>query len=328
MLKGNAIYKIASVVIAILVTVHVYGQRNPVETRVFTVPLTVQNQEEDTLIRSIPPTVDVQVRGPKILLDARSPEEFRASVNLKDRKAGNHRLRVTVKPVEDVVIPPELEITVMRETVTVVIDNKSRQSRALEPVFTNPAPSGFNWTTPLVQPASAALTGPEESLRRVAQLQVLVDATPRPGVAVNQRFPIQAVDADGNLVPEITVDPPTARVQATIQQMATEKEVLISADVSGVPAPTHRIAGISIAPQTIVVGGSPEILARVNFISTEPVDISGATGNIVKSVSLRLPEGVTTQSSRRVRVDITIAPRPTGGAPASPPGGAGERDES
>lgn len=327
MLQGNAIYKIASVVIAILVTVHVYGQRNPVETRVFTVPLAVQNQETDTIIRSIPPTADVQVRGPKILLDVRSPEEFRASVNLKDKKAGNHRVRVSVKPVDGVDIPAELEITVMRETVTVVVDNKSRQSRALEPVFTNPAPSGFNWTTPVVQPASAALTGPEESLRRVAQLQVLVDATPRPGVAVNQRFPIQAVDADGSIVPEVTVDPATARVQATIQQMATEKEVLISADITGVPAPTHRIANISIAPQTIVVGGNPETLARVNFISTETVDISGATGNLVKSVSLRLPDGVTTQSARRVRVDITISARP-GGAPASPPGGSGERDES
>jgi YbbR domain-containing protein len=58
--------------------------------------------------------------------------------------------------------------------------------------------------------------------------------------------------------------------------------------VSGEPAPNYRVAGVELDPPRVkVVGAQPEVL-RLNEVLTETIDVTGATSDVVKEVSVAL----------------------------------------
>ncbi len=310
MMGENSIYKIFSVLIAIALAIYVNSERNPYQSRQLTVPLALENQEPGTLIESAPSTVQVDVSGPRNSLSRVSERDLKAAVNLKGRKAGVHNLRVIVVPVVSGALPPDLSFEPRTPVVTVRVANIATRSRTLEPVFLRPAPAGFSYAPPTVQPAVAILSGSQQAVNRVARLEVLVDADPTPGRPIEGRFEVRAVDSAGNPVEEVKTTPSVAWVRVELQRLAAEKEVLVSPNVIGVPAAGHRITAVDIQPRSVLLTGNPDTLAKINLVTTREVDISDATSSLVRTVPILVPEGVAIQGSNRARIEVTVKPVP------------------
>ena len=308
MMGENSIYKIFSVLIAIALAVYVNSERNPYQSRQLTVPLTLENQEPGTLIESAPSTVPVEVAGPRNSLSLVSEKDLKAAVNLKGRKAGVHHLRVVVVPVAGGSIPADVSFEPRTPVVTVRVAAVATRSRVLEPVFLRPAPSGFSYAPPVVQPSVAVLSGSREAVSRVARVEVLVDAEPSPGRPIEGRFAVQAVDAAGNLVEGVKTAPAAAWVRTELQRLAADKEVLVSPNVTGAPPPGYRLASVDIQPRSVLLTGNPDTLARINLVTTREVDISEVTSSLVRTVPILVPEGVTIQGSNRARIEVTVKP--------------------
>lgn len=84
------------------------------------------------------------------------------------------------------------------------------------------------------------------------------------------------------------------------------KTVAVVPAIRGEPAYGYSLLGIRITPQTVVVAGDPKLLAQVETVSTEPVNIGGATRDFVQEVGVVAPSQV--QVSARVRVAVQVAP--------------------
>lgn len=308
MFRQNAIYKIASLIIAIALTVYVYGERNPPTIRVLQVPLETQKLPANVGIKSVPDTVRVQVDGPKDSVMRVTPEMVRAYVSLDGLRAGQHRLLVRVDPTNS--LPPDIHASAAQPTVVAELEPLERQIRPIEPVFLRPAPPGFTYSLPTVKPSVAYVMGPTPAVDRVTQLQVVVNADPKPSGTISGRFPIRAVDSNSLEVEEVTTKPESATVQVRIQGMPAQKEIFISPNLKGAPAAGFRVKSINIVPQSVTVTGSPSVIADLNFVTTDQVDISGASADVVRSVQMLLPDGVTAQGSRKVRLEVNIEPRP------------------
>lgn len=310
MFRSNTFYKLASVVIAIALTIFVYGERNPPNTRTLTVPLQSVKKAESILIRSIPSSVRVEVQGPKDSVMRITPAAFQARVSLEGLDAGPHKLPVILDRAPGVVLPLDVDVRQLDQIVSVDLQEEATQTQSVEPVFLYPAPAGFSYGLPTVQPSTARIIGSANAVARVAQLQARVDTPPRIGADVNGRYPIRAVDSQGVEVPDVVTKPTQALVKVAIQGMPAQKEILVSASITGSPAPTCHITGIDVVPQSVLVTGRPEVLSKLNYVPTQEIDIRDVSSSIVRSVQMLLPEGVTTMGSRRVRVDIRIAAKP------------------
>lgn len=308
MMGENSIYKIFSVLIAIALAIYVNSERNPYQTRQLTVPLVLENQEPGTLIESAPSTVQVDVSGPRNSLSRVSERDLKAAVNLKGRRAGVHNLRVIVVPVVSGALPADISFEPRTPVVTVRVAAIATRSRTLEPVFLRPAPAGFSYAPPTVQPSVAILSGSREAVSRVARLEVLVDAEPTPGRPIEGQFEVRAVDSSGNVVEEVKTSPATAFVRAELQRLAAEKEVLISPNVTGVPPAGYRLASVDIQPRSVLLTGNPDTLAKINLVTTREVDISEVTSSLVRTVPILVPEGVAIQGSNRARIEVTVKP--------------------
>ncbi|MDQ7844607.1 MAG: CdaR family protein [Armatimonadota bacterium] len=87
---------------------------------------------------------------------------------------------------------------------------------------------------------------------------------------------------------------------------ATTKVVAVVPAITGEPAYGYSLLGIRVTPLTVTLTGPPAVLAPIQSVSTEPVNIGGQTRDFVQEVAVLPPPG--TQVGGRVRVAVQIVP--------------------
>ncbi len=86
----------------------------------------------------------------------------------------------------------------------------------------------------------------------------------------------------------------------------TTKLIAVIPEIAGEPAYGYSLLGVRVTPPTITISGTPERLAEIEMVRTEPVDITGKTTDVVREVGLAGPPEIA--KATRVRVAVQIVP--------------------
>lgn len=113
--------------------------------------------------------------------------------------------------------------------------------------------------------------------------------------------PETAAPTKRTVVPGRTELPPTSTPQAEFS-----RALVISATVIGAPAAGYDVVSLSVDPPVVTVFGSQSFISEAATIRTQPIDIAGATDDIVRTVSLDLPADVSVSGGTSVTVTIQI----------------------
>lgn len=87
---------------------------------------------------------------------------------------------------------------------------------------------------------------------------------------------------------------------------ATTKVVPVIPAIVGEPAYGYSLLGIRLTPLAVVISGPPSLIAQVETVSTEPVNIQGQTRDFVEEVSVIAPMQI--RATERIRVAVQIVP--------------------
>jgi YbbR domain-containing protein len=99
-----------------------------------------------------------------------------------------------------------------------------------------------------------------------------------------------------------------SRVDLTLARRGS-KAVKVRADVTGEPAPELRIAEIVVDPPRVRITGAQAEVLRLAEVMTETIDVSGATADVEKDVSLALlGSRVWPEETTRVKVRVRFEP--------------------
>jgi YbbR domain-containing protein len=169
-------------------------------------------------------------------------------------------------------------------------------------------PSGLDVREPVVSQDSVAVSGPDSSVRFVTAAVARVRIDPS-GLDVNETVGLQAVDARGEVVEGVDVQPSAVRVTIQIGSQLATRTLPVNAVVRGMPSSSVEIASVEVQPALVTVEGEADALTGIVSVDTRPVAISGATTDVVAEVGLVLPEGVAAVGVEQVRVTITMRPR-------------------
>jgi YbbR domain-containing protein len=161
---------------------------------------------------------------------------------------------------------------------------------------------------PVVSQDSVTVTGQESSVVLVAAAEARVRIQPS-GIDINQVVDLLAVDARGDVVPTVELQPSSVRVTIQIGSQLSTRALPVNPVVSGVPDPGSLVAGITAAPLLVTVEAESALLATLVKIDTKPVSIAGATSDVVADVALDLPPGVTALGVTTVRVTASVRPQ-------------------
>ena len=114
-----------------------------------------------------------------------------------------------------------------------------------------------------------------------------------------------AVDSSGNPLPDVKVNP--ASIPIDVQITARGKSLAVITTLNGEPAAGYEVIDRTINPSTVIVDGPAEILATLISVSTEPIEVSGATSTLQKRVLLvGLPDGVKVIDPADGAVDVVV----------------------
>ena len=166
---------------------------------------------------------------------------------------------------------------------------------------------GYDWQEPLAEPREVEISGPETQVTQVRSVVAAVFLRNAKS-QVEQVRPLSARNAQNLEVERVDVDPSTARIVVPVVQPPGRKEVVVRADVKGLPSPNYRLTGVNVEPQTVVLIGSPSALKEVpGYVETTTLLIEGAIDDVRERLPLILPENVSTLEDSVV-VTVSVAP--------------------
>lgn len=301
---------LVSLLVALAIWVAVTNEENPQTDREFpvTIPIEAVGVPEGLAVLSMTPdAVVVTVRATEETFEELTAANFRATVDM----TGITDTQSTRNIVVDLVgVEDDAGVVETRPSTFTRVVLETEASKTV-PVRVNRLGSlaqGFIITTTETSPEQVTVVGPASSVALVESADVDVNLT---GVRSNifLQYDLTPRDGGGAVQPRVRVQPASAEVRITVQQLQTPQLVPILARTQGQVARGFNVVAISTDPTTVQVTGSLELLQATDAIETEPIDMSGASATITRSIGLQIPEGLEAQR-QTVNVTIEIVPAP------------------
>lgn len=305
LLLHNWPLKLGAIVLAtVLYTGLVLGQN--VRTWTGEVPVDdIRLPAGTTLISELEPVTVIRYRAP-LDVGVISPDRFRASVDLSRVEATPGGPPTTV-PVNVISLDQRIQIVDYQPRTQEVQLDPIEVRQMPVTVTLGTVPEGLFVGPPQTEPASVTVQGASSRVDSVSAVVARV-AIDESALNVDREVELVAVDANGNQVPNVEIDPERARVRIAVARQLANRTLPVVPQLVGEPAVGYRITSVTVEPLIITVSGEEATLTQLNDAPTEPIDVSGRTGDLETMVGLALPGDVTVSGSDQVRVVLTIAP--------------------
>ena len=267
------------------------------------IPVEVRGQPSDTfMLTDVEPVTTVRYLSPSGARPITSTFEAWIDVSGIEPGSGPQSVPVTVESIDD-------RITVVgREPDRMTVNLDKVASRTVPVGVAQVAPpDGLELGATTVDPLQVVISGPVSVLDRVVEARANVQIQPT-GINVDQDVRLVPVDANGDIVSQVSVDPATAHVSIPVFSDRDSKTLTISPLTTGDPAPGFEIIAVTVEPRIVTVEGDIDELDPLVRIDTEPVSIGGLSSNETLETTLALPTGIVALDVETVRVTITLQP--------------------
>ncbi|HEY5521154.1 MAG TPA: CdaR family protein [Candidatus Limnocylindrales bacterium] len=257
-----------------------------------------------TLINDLDPVTTIRFRAP-IDVGVLSPDSFRATVDLSGITAETGGAPVPV-PITVIALDQRVQI----------VDFQPREEQVqLDPVAARDLPVTVTLGTvpdsvtvgpPQVDPQSVTVRGASSRVNAVSQVvaRVPIDAS---ALNVDRDVDLVAVDANGNQVPSVEIDPQRVHVTIAVAQELSQRTLPVVPQLTGAPAPGYKVTSITVNPLVVTVSGEAATVSTLENAQTQPIDLTGRTSDLEAQIGLALPAGLTVSGSDKVSVVLTIA---------------------
>lgn len=305
-IQHNFGYKLLCLVFAVALHFYAVGLINAHPPHILILPLTVRNLPPNLILddKNLP-SVTLTLDGPADEISRLTDTTVSAWVDLSHARVGQTPpLTVHLSS-----LPADVTIESEPKPMALLLQPRRRRQLAISADDIGIAPAGYSFTPPVVMPREAVITGTHEAVDSVFRLVAQADPAQTAG-SVDDDFTIVALDATGSPVGDVSVTPPTVHIRMGTVRALSRKTLIVSADVKGMlPAP-YRFGNIEVAPATVTAEGRAEQLTPIGTLTTQPIDVSGATADVVRRVEPIIPPGVTLSPRGPITVTVHVIPPP------------------
>ncbi|MDR7413622.1 MAG: CdaR family protein [Armatimonadota bacterium] len=299
------LYRVLSLAVAVALWYMVAADRNPQVERALTVELRARGLAAGLVLVSMPSRVEVRVRGPRSAVAELNADGLEAYVELGQvAEPGEYRVPVRVRA------PQGLRLLgVQPEEVVVGVDAVARRQMPVEVVLQGTPAPGAVLGQPSVQPARVTVQGPRSLVQQVQRVWVAVDVTGL-RTSLTQSLRVRVEDQNGAELQGVTSQPPNVQVSLPVGEGALARAVPVVPTITGRPRPGLSVALLEASPAVVTIRGPQEAVLNASLLLTEPVDVSAVEGEVRRTVRLRLPPRVRSDSGPTVSVRVVVLPTP------------------
>lgn len=299
--QNNLIAKLLSLVAAIMLWVYVMSEQNPIVEVTYTVPVRVQNLNEAYLIENAPEDVKVSMSGPRNTIFHMDPKTLVATLDLTKVGIGPHKLPLTFSAPSGMNV-----IKVSPAQADVFVDEYA--VRELDVTFRpiGNLPKDYAVKDMKIVPSRIAVSGAKRYVDAVekAYIQNKIDTIPNTN-QVDIKGNIVLVTVSGQIVHKLTTTPSSGTGTITFTKTAFDKYVAIKPTIEGTPATGYKVSSVEVQPKELSVKGKVETIAKVTELQTLPINIDGASEDVVRTIPVLAVDGVEA-SANPVQVIVHI----------------------
>jgi len=168
-------------------------------------------------------------------------------------------------------------------------------------------PPGYESSVPEMEVETALVMGTQDRVTLVTQAVATLDLSGHTEDFA-QEVCLEPRDSRGFLIEEVSLEPSVVNVSVEITQAESSRALIVSPTVAGSPADGYNVVSVSAEPAVATVFGPESVVGDLATIRTQPVDIEGASGDVVRTVSLDLPADVSVSGGTSVTVTVKIEP--------------------
>lgn len=282
----NLLPRVVCLVLACCLWLYVMSEQNPIVERSYVVNLEQRNLSEGMLVYNAPAKVSVKVRGSRITLGDLKPESITAYVNLDKMKVGQHTATVVANFSQGEV----LEIS--PKTVNLYLDVSKEKAFPVTTRVVGAPAADLTLGKRIVSPAEVKVKGAAHRVDAVDKVIAALDVSDRKEDFMTH-VTLIAMSVDGVEIPDVTIEPSIASVEAKMVRQMVTMDLPITAKTSGKLPAGLKLLALELVPPKGKFTGSPSLLDKFTSFETEPIDLSKVTGNTALKTTLRLPEGIT-----------------------------------
>jgi len=303
-LLANLRLKLLAIAFAVALWSVVAYAQNPTQQRSVQLPVRASGLPASLVVVGKVPTVPVTVIGTADNLAHFVPASLHVTGNFSNVKVGTNKVPVDVQNAD-----PSVTI-VASSSVTVNVDDRGSSTQTVSIERVNNLPSGFHeqTTATTITPATVLVDGPKSQLSGI-QAVVIVDLATVTAPGSTQPVTVVVWNASKKIVPQMTVTPPQVSVKIVIQADAFTLNKGVGFTLTGQPAAGYRMTNVQVAPLDVQATGLQNTLSLLVLLATDPVDITGAKGDVIRTVTIRPPDGVTV-NQKTATVHVFISPIP------------------
>lgn len=277
---------------AILLWIYVSSNENPIKEKTITVPLEIQNLNENYVVDGIPSQVTIRCQVSQENLPLLALEEIEAYVDLKDINTGENTLKVRINSLSEVKIinisPFEVDFTANLLQVKEV---------PLSLNFEGEVALGYVLGNYQMNPSVVEIKGAKEDLDKLDKLELLLN--------LNKESSDIKKTLEVNTPEGIRLESNKIYVEVEILKMPS-KIVNIEPKILGEVANGYEVKEIALSPDIVEIFGEETNLNEINSISTSDIDISNKNETITQNVKLIYPSSIKLLDPEEVEVRVAI----------------------
>lgn len=258
------------------------------------------------LVGDAPNQARLTIQAPKSIWDKLNKDTnlVKAWVDLSGYGPGTHtvevKTQVDISPIRiEAVDPQRIQIT---------LENLATKELKLDLQVSGVLPVGYRKEAPVIEPESIRISGAESLVEKVTRVRAVIDISGAL-TSIERTVPVEALDANGDKVENVTVLPKNVKVIQPINLQGGFKNVVVKISTTGQVANGYRLTNISVSPPTVTLfSDTPQVLNEMpGFVETLPVDLTNISDDLEISVGLDLPQGISLVQDSRVLVQVSVA---------------------
>ena len=247
-------------------------------------------------------SVQVDVRAIESVWQTLLVGDFVATIDLTGLSPGIHEVPVQVKLDKT----PSRIIQITPERMTVELERNIERAVPVHIRIDGEPTLGYLRRTATVIPREVMVSGPKSYVDQVVGA-ITVISVQDANADIAREFPLELQDGEGQPVPFVGLVPEVVNVRIPIELSRYYRPLAVKAVLEGQVATDYRIVDISVDPSTVTVFGPPDVIAAIpGYIETEPIDVEGASADIIERPRLNLPDNVSVVIGQQP-VGVTVA---------------------
>ncbi len=302
----NVIWLLVSLALAFVVWMIAVSQSDPFETwRISTVPIhaTPDAGLIITNAAGLPTNASVQLRAQRSVHQLFSTDDVNLVADLTGLGPGEH-----VVPLEAHFARPASTVSILPRQITVDLEVEEAQLKPVSLDITAQPPLVYSVGEANFDARQVEVTGPASKVAQITQVLVQVSLDGQRSTFEGDIRPTP-VDADGNTITGVTLDPQTVHVTIPVEARSDVREVRVQPNIVGELAEGYVLtAAFDYNPKTVVVKGPAGVLANLpGTFFTAPITLSDKTSSFEVTVPVELPDSrLTVVTGRTVTVTVGI----------------------